>query len=398
MLPILYRKEDLKAIKDRLSAVVSGVNLKKNESCFSAKAIIRQYLKDNNRIVYGGTAYQDLLVAKKKAGVHADGECADIDFYTPDPLHDIERLCLLLNSAGGYEMVEARDTFYKDAFVIFVNFTAVCNVTYLHPVLFAKMECITVNGMRYPKPDFLLLDVFRMFNDPMHSFWRLKEKNVVERALQLLDSYPMVLESGPLKMNMKKSDVFRIVKDMKSLIHLDTRHFGVENDGKYVVVSSNLHEDVGEISRRLKKPAQWFRPFGQLWDNRAEIGDDVVVLGDSQRCVPYLDSDGVKYGTFMVTFNYYMILKQYCIVYGIDSCDTQRIMRGLLDARLDFLKKKKKTIMDDTIFREFVSDCQGRGRDLMKDFRRQTSHFKYRHGWKMPDIHFDNFDGGKISL
>ena len=60
--------------------------------------IIKQYIRDNNLIVYGGWAQNALIEKKnKKDAFYSQVDIPDIEFYSPKPLTDLIKLCDLLH-------------------------------------------------------------------------------------------------------------------------------------------------------------------------------------------------------------------------------------------------------------------------------------------------------------
>ena len=63
--------------------------------------IIIDYIKKNKRKVYGGYALNKLLVAKNPSlAIYDELDTPDIEFYSPDPLGDLTKLCDKLAEAG----------------------------------------------------------------------------------------------------------------------------------------------------------------------------------------------------------------------------------------------------------------------------------------------------------
>ena len=73
--------------------------------------VVFLYIKTNKRIIYGGTALHNVIKLKNKTGIYdnieskkyfnVDEDINDIEFYSPDPLYDLYKLCLELKNKGG---------------------------------------------------------------------------------------------------------------------------------------------------------------------------------------------------------------------------------------------------------------------------------------------------------
>ena len=73
-------------------------------------------------------------------------------------------------------------------------------------VIYNKIKYIQLDGLFLVHPWFMAIDYFRMFTDPMVSYWRL-EKHFI-RYLKLQKTYPLPLISKPLDINPYKNDIF----------------------------------------------------------------------------------------------------------------------------------------------------------------------------------------------
>ena len=122
------------------------------------------------------------------------------------------------------------------------------------------------------------------------------------------------------------------------------------------------------------------------------------------------------FSTFKMIFDleeghfYSFKIKYYGVINNkLDYQNVNNILGEILRSRLNYLKKHNKTVMDDTIYREFQINCLGKALDPMRyafvDMQTKLSQgkrIKYRYNprtdfdIKLPDYIFDNTSGNLI--
>jgi hypothetical protein len=435
----LYRSEDIDAITRELDGIVeAAVDRKLHlleptiDECYRVRDEVKKYVKAKKRIIYGGTAYDEMIKAKDTADrIYTDKDCKDVEFYSPRPLEDVVELCKALNKKFKY--VRAQDAVHDETYTIFVNFMAACDITYMPGPIFYNVNKLTINGIHYSHPSFVLVDILRQYNDPINSYWRLKDKTYF-RANKLLKHYPLELDKGkyePVPVSKEAEDMlyalFDAIKNMETLVHLGSLadNFYLRPDDKkvrltggMVVMTDNLVEDTKTIHgfmlkhlstiNRLEEAdkllqVEQYHPFFQFWDKRVVLKYNnetiITVLGHNRICLPYhrvlLDSKDkinkvqyggflrelrggdapesstLKLGTFMLVFNYHLIEMHLLHVYKHEKQEKQkqRLMRTLLEARNTYLDKHNKTVVDKTPYKEFIIECYGRTIDPVRESR-----------------------------
>jgi hypothetical protein len=206
----MYRQED----RERpLDAIVARAKAKKNlfvepaaHESNRVRAFIFDFIRDKQRVVYGGTALNAFLVQNdpEEAIYEPDtDEPADIEFYSWRAMDDIRELCDRLFEAG-FRQVEARMAMHNDTYAISVNLKRYCDVTYMPRNLFDVLPaCKMADGLRYVHPHFTTIDYLRVINDPLTCYFRL-EKDV--RRLQTIDrTFPLLADSETFPMGSQTS-------------------------------------------------------------------------------------------------------------------------------------------------------------------------------------------------
>lgn len=314
----LYRPIDIQAITDALDQIVEeATEIKKRtleptlDECKLVKEVINDYIMKKKRIIYGGTAYNTLIIQKSKSdAIYKSTDCKDVEFYSPKPIEDIMELADILNEKK-FKFVQVRQAMHAETYTLFVNFEQYCDVSYMPSNIFSNMPAVTINGLMFAHPNWILVDILRQYNDPITSFWRLKDKTFF-RANVLLKHYPLELANVSLPKvstvhDSVKSKLFVKLAKLHTLIFIGsigTQYYlsrSTKTDtSKLEVISTNFTNDVKLINGFLEDilgskhsdiVINLYKPFFQFRDESVEFVLDGIVLvriiGSGHKCVPY---------------------------------------------------------------------------------------------------------------
>lgn len=427
----LYRPVDIQAITDALDKIVEdATEIKKKtleptlDECKQVKEVINDYIMKKKRIVYGGTAYNTLIIQKSKSdAIYKPSDCKDVEFYSPKPIEDIMELADILHEKN-FKFVQVRQAMHAETYSLFVNFEQYCDVSYMPSNVFSNMPALNIGGIMYAHPNWILVDILRQYNDPITSYWRLKDKTFF-RASTLLKHYPLELANVDLpKYNpvydTVKSELFFKLAKLHTLVFIGsvgTQYYLTRspkiNTTNLEVISTNFTNDVKLINKFLKEILKskysdivinLYKPFFQFRDESVEFMLDSVVLvriiGSGHKCIPYnilhmkdssfdsiqsiqlggyykvvkrktaKSSHIIKLGTFMVLFQHLLVERHLFYISRSEKYkEVETIIGELLKARNDYLKSKSLTVMDSTPYKEFIIRCSGETIDQGREFR-----------------------------
>lgn len=431
----LYRIKDIEAITDKLDDIVDKASQVKfntiepnRDQCDDIRNTVRNFIKLKKRIIYGGTAYHELVKFKSDTDrIYPDNltTCKDIEFYSPSPVDDLIELCNILKKK--YKYVQGREALHHETYTIFINFTAYCDITYMPGHIFYNMSRLTIDDISYPDPNFIIIDILRQYNDPLLSYWRLKDKTFF-RANMLLKHYPFDFDKSKItKINHDQNiliHIFENIRNITSLIHLGSiaNNFylnpSIKNitfDEPLVCISDNLSIDAKLCYNAILKymssnnildksdetiRIEEYHPFFQFWDRRVLFYYEnkliLTLLGHNKICLPYHNFNfddkynikkvlpsrftknmnipivggsnnlnSIKIATFLLLFNYHLIDLNYQIVNknNIGINNSKAIMKELLNARKTYLNKNNITVLDKSPYQEFIVECYGKTMD-----------------------------------
>lgn len=420
-----YSTNDLVQINDNLDRIEKdaekiGYKLldPTNEEYDKVRSIILNFIKEEQRIIYGGSAYHKICEEYNKdkndsKSIYEEWTRYDVEFYSPNPIRDLTMICNRINDAN-IKYVIGRQAQHDETFTVFANFLQYCDMSYMPKKVYDNIEFLTIDGIRYIHPEMILIDIFRMYNDPLTSFWRLSK--VFKRMKLLLERYPFDFkESNVVKIESNKENqkiidyILPIVIDKfeKILFTGELAYLIYTNPEKDVNSSDSLSqieiitddfETVGKFIKsltykwadsenKLESYDQLFKikfysRFFQYWDKRAIIFYKdkplFTIVGSNGRCVPFIKSNisfdqnkslDIKIGSFLMTFNYFFIGYHYEKImkkgfyYG-----KREFIDSLLSIRNKFLKSKNKTVIDSTIYKEFIIECSGKTVEFSREF------------------------------
>jgi hypothetical protein len=393
----LFTTHDASLLKSNIDRINEQIKLKQNDifkpnlqERFKIHNIILDFIKMNKRKVYGGYAVNQLLVSKGCDPIYKDYEVPDIDFYSSDPNSDVIKLCNILFDSG-YTRVSAREAKHQNTYSIFVNFDLYCDITYMPTNIYKKVPYIIVEDIVYVNPNFMIIDYLRMITDPLNSYWRIEKS--FSRLIKLLETFPLPKFNKEIYIGETDNDatiqnaIDIILDDIKNKdivvvgfyaynYFLEKSKFTEKNKSikkinvPYLeIISKNYKEDFDSIMEKLKLnyvdkiEHTEFNPFFIFNGNSVEVyldGELILIMYDYQkRCHPFIVSNNIKIGTLSLTLMYAQInVIKYRVLDDNDFKLFYMIMVShLIQMKNYYLSKNKKTIFDETCFKDFVIDC-----------------------------------------
>lgn len=390
----MYRKSDIEIVEKNLNNILEEVTtrrLKLLEPTFnefkSVQSDVLNYIRKNRKLVYGGFAQNKLIEKKNRKDVfYSDNDLYDVEFYSYEPEKDIISLCDMLNKKG-YKYVQCVEGIHNETFKINVNFENYCDISYLPKNIYDSIQKIEYDGYICIHPHYMMIDMYRVFTDPLISYFRLEK--TFTRFNKLVESYPFDLNI-PYKINDMENNkhnysdtIYKniiissklIIIGYYSFINLVNNSVNVNKSMTYQLISIDYDKDKKEIFNKLKKiykniTSSEFYPFGvNLCYHMEYYVDKVCILklyGNYNRCVVYRIVDNIYYGTFQLTFMHLLIDHFYSLSSTYDYIYNNMISY-LLKYRNEYLEKNYINILSDSMFKEFTIDCIGNTSEPTRD-------------------------------
>jgi hypothetical protein len=367
--------------------------------------IIKNYIIKKKKIIYGGYALDELITLKNKndAIYNPELDLPDIEFYSTSPVNDLIEICDLLYSKN-FQYVSGKNAQHAETYSIVVNFRIYCDITYVPENIYKHIPYIEKNSMRLVDPMFIYIDSYRVFTDPLTSYWRLEK--TFDRAYLLQKYYPIKNTAGKIKTNndVLISDIIKLIlteyihKNKMILVNYYAYNYFIEqvNRTDYMVnipyldtITDNYDHDIIEIVKILKKiynndiTIEKYYPFFQFTGSKTTIKYKnkiiINIFNNNQKCLPYIiDNKGYYVGTFSLTLLMLLVLN---IKTKVDKDELNNkncniMLSNLLIMRNYYLKKHKKTLLDKTPFEEFKIDCIGTTDSFVRKYRLEIENKK----------------------
>lgn len=448
----MYRVEDMEKIEKNLENIKDGAakeyktlyepTLRETSEVYTA---IKNYIKKTNKVVYGGFAQNLLIMCKNPNDTfykEIDGafynwpDLADIEFYSPSPIEDVINLTEELY-AMGFKHVEGKEGIHPETYKIFVNFINYCDISYVPIHIYNNMPIIDVNGFKCADPHFMMVDAYRVLNDPMTSYWRLDKS--IKRFQKIIKYYPISQSGVTKKISFKSnnSDVLKFIR--KKFIHKSklivvgfyaynyyakkvSDNYILDNIPYYELISTDIAKDANHIYAQLNKKFNGkitnkeYCYFFTFLDKHVEFyyNNELVLklYGNNERCIVYNFSQIKKthFGTYNLVmmhlfFEYYYAYINHNKFYT-DTYHT--IISKFFKLRNDYLNKKNITVMDNSPFMDFTYKCYGIPVDAIRaslleglEKKKQGKQMKFRYGptgkpGKIPEFIFSNCSGNQV--
>ena len=445
----MYRQKDIDHIYNNLDSLEDNAReiylenyeptLKEVDSVYE---VIKEYIRDNNLIIYGGYAQNALIKSQNKdACFYKKVDVPDIEFYSHEPLKNLVELCDILHKKG-YKHVEGKEGVHQSTYKIFVNFIAYTDFSYMPKNIFNNCPTITVEGMKMTHPHFMVVDAFRVYSDPMTSFFRLKKTFC--RFTKLMECYPFnenfIYNKFEYTVNMSEKDydsVNRLIRKKilhnKKIIVIGHRAFNrlmrkagmpstyIIQEPFYQLISIDYKKDKKNIldllsrhcGKKCKITTKEYYPFFQFFDETIEYyyGDQLILrlYGTNEKCIVYRYSPNKRtyFGSFQLQIQYLLANYQLAVIRknNFNKMVYMTMVTRMFKARETYLDKNNASILDDTPFQSFTLKCIGEPKDpirssllagLERKQKGKQMKFSYRptgKPGKIPEYRFDNMSG-----
>ncbi len=391
----LFTEEDYKLIIKELPNIIDSIKLYllKNgtpslDEVYKIQKLILEYVKKNNRIIYGGYALDKALRAinPEHAIYKKSWQIPDIEFYSPEPMKDIVDICDILVKQDLQNII-FKESLHEETYSLKVNGRLYCDISYIPKLINGHIRKIEFDGINYVHPHFGLIDLYRMINDPLTSYWRLETKKTFQRMYILQKDYPLEAFKGAITYETIDDEETKLIsmfnKDYVSdtLVYcgFETYNYYLKESGNnhlidilYIqAITTNYKEEVPNIINYFKTKSKnityiEYFPFFQFLGSHTEILNNNKVIAKiyhhNDMCIPRHIVKNMNYATFDYLTMIYMMLKFKMHVeknmalykgYGI-------MITNLILARDRYFEKNNKNPIDKTPYQSFVIPCIGR--------------------------------------
>lgn len=364
--------------------------------------IVKQFVKNKKRKIYGGFAVNALVKAKnKKEAFYDDQTINDIEFYSPEPVKDLIELCNILFDKG-IPYVSGAEAQHKETYTAFAQYVNFCDISYVPRAIYNRIPFIELDGLMYTHPKFIYIDHYRIFNNPVTSS-RVFEKTF-PRFYVLQKNYPLPKYTEKIKLqniikplDKERSKALELVLEhiattktgilfglplynffMKQVKHLP-KYINKLEVSYYQFITDNLRGDGQELYDSLKKlypkeiSVKEFYPFFQFTDRKAVIYFNdiklVEIYGHNHNCIPFIDGKIDNTQVRFVTFDFNLMMTMIAKTYEHVNKDTNKkiiynvMISHLLEIREIYFKENNKNQLSNTVFQSFIVNCLGKTMD-----------------------------------
>ena len=268
--------EQIKAAADEAQDIIDYTAAHDEEIRYAID-IVEEFLRRKHRICYGGQAINAYLPEKHKF-YDPLLSIPDYDFLTPSGAEDIRVLVRAFKEAG-FTDIGVRPGMHDGTMKIYINYTAVADVTEINPLFYAKLyeRSEIVNGITYMDANSLRMMMYLELSRPRGEVGRWEK--VFER-LELLNRYrPLKCEKAATKRRgaaaagatgeERKHIIDFIVYEQRVLVGGDVVSFYKQRLKKTIRIewflgkknpllfySPNVDEDTLTLKRQLEKYAE----------------------------------------------------------------------------------------------------------------------------------------------
>ena len=231
-----------------------------------------------------------------------------------------------------------------------------------------------------------MLDIFRQFNDPLISYWRLN-KNITRFKL-LNKKYNFLNYFDNLNIYNLSSNLYKLNKFIYNKIKqyvntkksLFTGFYAYQLFTKkkftnilyFEIISTDYINDVNFYFLSLQKDLpdlkkESYYPFFQYLNKKTIFYSNnkiiLIIYDSNNKCIPFIKYKNEYFVSYMyfiqMTFSLYLYY-----IYTNEDILKDKMKKMILDCLLAknifFDKNKDKNILDETIFQQFIINCKGK--------------------------------------
>lgn len=394
--------------------------------------IIRDFVRNRQRKVYGGTALDETIKLVNPAdAIYDDYKFSDIEFYSPTPVPDLVELTNLLYDKK-YKHVTALEAQHEETYSIFVNIQLYCDITYVPQRVYNGIKTIVIDGIHYAHPHFMLIDYFRMINQPLTAAAQRWEKAFV-RMYKLLKNYPLELFNKQINLPKPDADIQSILNQIKNqfmsipeiqnqclIAGFDAYNFyikhamrdrSVEQMARSAYTSNKLDNLSTNVPYYEFISVDYRKTVEKLYDfirknvaNPQDItleeyyplfqytGYSILINYRGQPIVKITDADGFCVPCVKTTKGYMYVSYQYLLMlmligkFGAHLDKNKEMyfnygyaLSNLVKARNIFLNKMNLGVINNTVFGEFKVSCVGSTISYMRESKLRSLE-RYKRG------------------
>jgi hypothetical protein len=151
--------------------------------------IVKTFIQENELILYGGTAINDILPIDSQ--FYNNSTIPDYDMYSVNAVKTAKDLADLYKKKG-FADVEAKAGVHFGTYKVFVNFIPIADITYLHRDIFSKLKLnsFKIGGLSYANPEYLRMAMYLELSRPQGDITRWDK--VFKRLVLLNTHYPQI--------------------------------------------------------------------------------------------------------------------------------------------------------------------------------------------------------------
>lgn len=358
--------DDIEKIAERLEKE-NNKTAAANPLTKASLSTVRNFLKSEHVLCYGGTAINNLLPEKHRF-YDPVYDIPDYDFYSKNPQEAALKLADQL-TATGIKNVEAKPGMHLGTFKVFADFEGIADITHLDPIIFDRLwkESIVKEGIHYVPPNFLRMSMYLELSRPRGDVSRWKK---VFTRLQLLNQFHPLTCPGVSKEKDEMSDDHRKQAE-KLLKEHDLILLGItasqihqgKKQPKWTTPVSVIAEKATIESITKGQKTETFKGNDILPDHvdiLDEQGNIFMRLFEAVACHSYHTTGGIKVASIPTSLQFFLAF----LYSGIDDDEITHILcvcQRLIDLA-DHKGKRRFSILTPV-------DCIGK-QDTLLDMRK----------------------------
>lgn len=176
--------------------------------------IVKNFLIEKQRILYGGMAIDFALKLAGHIGIYDEDEVPDYDFMSPTPIEDSMELTDILHEKG-FKNAGSINALHPTTRRVRFDFNTVADITYIPSKLYDKLPTLLYENIRIIHPHYQRMDPHRVFTLPYENEFL---ETITHRAKKDFERFKLLDQYYPIKdIKYSVKTIERIIK--KELLH-----------------------------------------------------------------------------------------------------------------------------------------------------------------------------------
>jgi len=346
----------------------------------NALAVVQDFIKSKNRVLYGGMAIDFALKKSGHKGLYGPEVIPDYDFMSPDFFQDSIELADIFHKAG-FESISAINARHVNTRRVRISFIPVADISYMPHEIYKNLPTLEYEGMRFVHPDFQRMDLHRELSYPFEGspleVVHFRTRKGIKRFSMIDKQYPI----GLTKIGKKTIQPWLKTESITSKLKISDISFSDKKENSVLLTGFYTYAVLYDILNVLFFQKGSDTKIGKIIKKLGIIDEKAVA--SFKKVLPV----DVKWGVEEVEFTFSKEFEHFPLVLVSDY--PEEVVVGISETPKNFQKYNRW--MDDIKPVHYVANSETCPKKIYDNFGKKIPYFKLNEayafaGLKIPDV------------